>query len=143
MRQLRSILRIFRQGQKSRLSGTRPRDPGMRDKNASMANGADALPPDPASGVSKLVFGFHPWVHLLMAKRSRTRTTTKDENDWGSGGGGTKTHDCGYRLSQSDRSSGGSIATTRARFPYPVPSLLASFPNRPRPSSSFSSSGFG
>jgi hypothetical protein len=45
---------------------------------------------------------------------------------------GIKLHDCGYRPSQSDRSIGVSIATTRASVSVPGSCLLASFPNRPR-----------
>jgi hypothetical protein len=64
-------------------------------------------------------------------QRPRTRTTTRTRTIEGSGGG-LRPHDCGYRLSQSDRSIGVSVATTCASISLPGSCLVPSFPNRPR-----------
>jgi hypothetical protein len=40
------------------------------------------IPRDPAGRVSKLVFGFRPWVHLLTRKEVEDENDDEDENDW-------------------------------------------------------------
>ena len=65
------------------------------------------------------------------AKRSRTRTRTIGEAE------GAGTYDCGYRLSQSDRSIGSALLQQAKAFPYRFPACLL-----PQSSSSSSSSSF-
>jgi hypothetical protein len=95
-----------------------------------------------ASGLTSLLILIHVQVPSLapvhrieatplLMQRGRGRERRRGRERLGKGRTGTKTHDCGYRLDQSDRSIGSALLQHARAFPYRV--LLASFPNRPRP----------
>jgi len=71
---------------------------------------------------------FHPFlpsVHLLTCKEVEDENDDEDENDLEKRRTGTKIHDCGYRLSQSDRSI--VLASLQHARAFPYRYLLACF----------------
>src|ERR1700738_605493 len=84
-------------------------------------------------------FRLSPMGAFAHVQRGRGRERRRGRERLGKRRTGTKTHDRGYRLSQSDRSIGSALRQHARAFPYRGPACFSPQSS----SSSFSSSAFG
>jgi hypothetical protein len=68
--------------------------------------------------------GDTPLFAFMDLPRGRGRERRRGRERLGKQRRGTKTHDCGYRLSQSDRSIGSALRQDARAFPYRVPACF-------------------